>query len=139
MQHIKCQYHPPLHHTLNCLGNPQEDFEGQEEVATVSLPAKLSSLLALNRDTDKKRVAVRKILFHHNYLDMEPLLEWELKVLPIAVNWFHKAREYVGSNEGENVDARKLSAIYQFVRALPLMFLPPTKRASGKRKISEAN
>ncbi|KAL9188744.1 hypothetical protein ACHAXT_007122 [Thalassiosira profunda] len=80
------------------------------------LPETLSSLLALNRDQDKKRVAVKKILRYHSKLDMEPFLEWDLKVLPVAVAWFDRARGYAGNEEG-NVDAKKLSSIYQFARS----------------------
>jgi hypothetical protein len=68
---------------------------------------------------------------------MTPMLEWDLKVLPIAVGLFERAQEYNARDGGENnVDAKKLSVIYQFVRALPLMFIPTTtsKDTGGKRR-----
>jgi len=117
-------------HTLNDLGS------------ILHLP--INPLLTfLNRGLDKKQVAVQKILLCHANLDMEPLLEWDLKVLPLAVTWFDRARNYArddesniyAQNEESNVDARKLSAVYQFVRALPMECIP-SAAASGKRKRS---
>ena len=68
---------------------------------------------------------------------MEPFLEWDLKVLPLAVSWFDRARHSVPENSGASVDTQKLSAIYQFSKALPMMFVPPQRKATNKRKISE--
>ena len=68
-------------HTLESLGVRQE------------LPADVRSSLALNRSSeDKKQVAIKKILKHHQHFDMQPFFEWDLKVLPIAINWFERAR-----------------------------------------------
>mmetsp|Transcript_13925 Transcript_13925/g.25418 ORF Transcript_13925/g.25418 Transcript_13925/m.25418 type:complete len:392 (-) Transcript_13925:168-1343(-) len=113
-------------HTLNNLGRK------------VNLPVNLTSLLELNSGIDKRQVAVQKILRHHTHLDMEPFLEWDLKVLPLAVSWFDRARVYA-QNDESNVDARKLSAIYQFARALPIMFVPLHNKATAKGKISAIN
>jgi len=110
-------------HTLRDLG-----------VGELDLPANLSSLLELNCGADKKQVAIRHILFHHTHLDMEPFLEWDLKVLPLAVSWFDRARDYV-----HDESTMELFAIYQFARALPMMFVPPPNKASNKRTIGEVN
>ena len=61
---------------------------------------KLSSLLELNCNIDKKQVAMQKILRRHASLDMEPFLEWDLKVLPFVVSWFDRARSSVPENSG---------------------------------------
>ena len=61
-------------------------------VTSDHLPADLSSLIELNNNRDKELVAVQKILRYHPHLDMEPFLEWDLKVLPLAVSWFDRAR-----------------------------------------------
>ena len=37
-------------------------------------------------------------------------------------------------NDEVNVDSKKLSAIYQFARALPMMFVPSANKVTGKRK-----
>jgi len=114
----------------------------QRIVYTDPLPTNLRDLLRLNNCSDEEQVAVKKILRCHSHLDMEPFLEWDLKVLPLVVNWFDKARAF-SQNDGEetNVDARKLSAIYQFARAVPLMFVPSSKNASRptKRNMDEVN
>jgi len=110
-------------HTLEMIGNSE------------TLPTNLCSLLERNRNTTKEQVAVKKIIRYHPHLDMEPFLEWDLKVLPLAVSWFDKARGFSQNDDDEetNVDAMKLSAIYQFARAVPLMFVPSPKNASTKR------
>ena len=100
-------------HTLAHMKIYLEDLDIHHGGSPLRLTATLWSLLKLNCDRDKKRVAVKKILRYHSKLDMEPFLEWDLKVLPVAVAWFKRARRYAGSEEG-NVDAKKLSSIYQF-------------------------
>ena len=36
--------------------------------------------------------AMCKILTHYNHLDMKPLLQWDLKCLPLAIGWFERAK-----------------------------------------------
>jgi len=64
-----------------------------KNLEVVNLPNNLSSLLELYHGTNKNQVATQKILRHHTHLDMEPFLEWDLKVLPIAVSWVDRARD----------------------------------------------
>ena len=102
---------------------------------------KLSFFLLLNEDTNKGRVAIKKILEYHPNIDMEPLFvlnvegedERDLKALP-HVTWFERAAVAGGSG---NVDQMKLSAIYQFARAMPLLFVPAShvKLDNKKRKM----
>ena len=49
---------------------------------------------------------------------MQPLFEWDLKVLPYVVDWFERAAAYEIECEAVN-RKRKLAAIYQFVRGIP--------------------
>ncbi len=63
-----------------------------------------------NRSVDKKEVAIYKILRYHKRFDVSSLFEWELKFLPIAVNWFDSA--------GVNLDLHKIDVIYQFILAM---------------------
>lgn len=94
-------------------------------------------LLKLNKGTNKKYVAMIKILKYHPNIDMEQLFEWgpndekNLMALPYVVAWFDRAeeaaemtRDYLGEREAYNTKERKLSAIYQFALAMPLMFIP---------------
>ena len=108
--------------------------------------AKLRSLLALNKETNKRHVAIKKILVHfpHNF-DMEPLFdlslegddsERDLKALPHVISWFETAKEAIGVGRPYNLEVRKvlandlekrkISAIYQFVTAMPMLFVPAT-------------
>jgi len=95
----------------------------------------LHSLLELNWGTNKRHVAIKKILRYHPNLDMASLFELDLvdgernlKGLPRVIDWFEKAKEAVtGEDEedgGYTVEGRKLSGIYQFVHAMPLQFVP---------------
>jgi hypothetical protein len=103
-------------------------------------------LLALNLSDDKKEVAIKKVLLHHPHFDMQPFFEWELRVLPIAVAWFERARSMetgvVQSIRGvlaatgigsAAISKHRLEAIYQFIRAMPEVFEPATA-AGAKRK-----
>ena len=107
----------------------------------------LDSLLKLNEGTNKSHVAIKKIIQYQPNIDMEPLFEWnmegegerDLKALPYAVAWFNTARGAVAGNEGGesyNNDAKKLSAVYQFAKAMPLLFVPAPhiKGENNKRK-----
>jgi len=97
----------------------------------------LHSKLQMNKCENKSHVAMIKILIYHPNIDMEALFEWgsgderSLKALPYVVGWFERAEEAVDIQEG-----KRLSAIYQFALAMPLMFIPAshTKADDKKRK-----
>ena len=131
----------------------------------------LASLLNMNRDTNKSNVAIKKILkYHPRDIDMEPFFEWnmegdgerDLKALPYVVAWFERAGEAVAGtvsdseessvDEGEangkskdceryKIDKRKLTAMYQFAKAMPLLFVPTSHMKGGdnKRKRDESS
>ena len=87
-----------------------------------------ASLLSMNTHTNKSHAAIKKILKYHPNIDMEPLFQWDaegeqtLKALPHIINWFERARLAVATGvEEHNVEGRKLSAIFQFARAMPLL------------------
>ena len=107
-------------HTLNILSFGEQQ-PGQ----------KLQSLLRINADTNKSHVAIRKILCRYPDIDMEPLFQWDaegeqtLKALPHIINWFERAEVIAAADdeEGETyrINDRKLSAIFQFAKAMPLL------------------
>ena len=98
-----------------------------------NLPADFTSSLALNwLFEDKKQVAMEKILKHHRHFDMQHFFEWDLKVLPIAIEWFERARSIENVDEA-GIDKQKLGAIYQFIRTMPDV-LEPAPAAGSKRK-----
>ena len=98
------------------------------------MPADVQASLDLNRSSEnKKQVAIKKILNHHRHFDMQPFFEWDLKVLPLVVDWFESARCVENVDEA-GIDKRKLDAIYQFIRAMPDVIEPAPAAAGEKRK-----
>ena len=96
----------------------------------------LLSLLIMNEGKNKKHVAIKKILRYHTIMDMEAFFQLgsdddeekgNLKALPYLIAWFDRAREAVTESDeeggGYTVEGRKLSSIYQYVRAMPLRFV----------------
>ena len=102
---------------------------GKHYGSTGFVPGNLASLLKLN-------LAV----------DMEPLFEFDSegderkpKALPCIIDWFgRRVRE--SNEDGEvvksSIEARKLSAIFQFARAMPLEFIPSPKSGAKGSDIS---
>ena len=103
----------------------------------------LGALLQLNNITNKDHVARRKILKYHPNIDMVPLFDWnkegggerDLKALPYVIAWFERAQVVEEDGDCYGIANKKLSAIYQFAKALPLLFVPTTqlKRRMTKR------
>lgn len=91
-------------HTLSCI--------------VASLPASVFHYLHMNRGPNKRHIAMRKILQHCPHFDMTHLFEWDLKLLPVVFDWFNEARACAEINEA-NIKTRMLSAVHQFVRAMP--------------------
>ena len=55
---------------------------------------------------------------------MLPFFEWEFKVLPLVLSWLERASEYEMPEDFEpNIEERKLSTIYQFIRGMPLLYV----------------
>ena len=55
---------------------------------------------------------------------MIPFFEWEFKVLPLVLSWLERASEFEMPEEFEpNIERRKLSTIYQFVRGMPVLYV----------------
>ena len=76
-----------------------------------NVPKDIRTMLELNNGKDKSRVAANKILHAHRHLDMKPLFDRELDLLPHVVEWLDRFAE-------SRLD-HKLSLIYEFVRAMP--------------------
>ena len=91
------------------------------------------SLLFNNNRSDRKQVAIKKILRRHRRFDMKPFFEWDMKMLPSVGSWFDRARACAGNNEARSVNVRQLDAIYQFIHAMPDTFDVAPKGAKRKR------
>jgi len=131
-----------------------------EEVQGCDRWGEVASLLGCNRYMKKyAAAAINKILRYHPNIDMEPFFEMgtedserNLQGLPYVIDWFERAKEAVldisfiknGVVQGQTflyedtriplVDTRKLSAIYQFARDMPLMFVDQRVCRRSKRK-----
>ena len=104
----------------------------------------------MNRYNSPSDAARLKIIQYHPNIDMEPFFEWnmegegerDLKALPYIIAWFNKAGEMVASEglQCYHVERRKLSAIYQFAKVMPMLFVPASliKANEKKRKRDES-
>ena len=70
-------------HTLKIINGPRPRIDPTNE---------FRGLLELNHMKDKRVVAMKKVAQYHSHFDMEPLFEWDLKVLPVAICWFDGAQ-----------------------------------------------
>ena len=100
-------------HTLTCV-NSSADSDTR---------ASLQQLFVLNDRENKKQIAMIKILQHHDDFDMMPFFEWEFKVLPLMIDWFERASEIPRVSFSQHISQGKLSSIYQFVRAMPVLYV----------------
>ena len=66
---------------------------------------------------------------------MEGNGERDLKALPYVIAWFDRAGEAAGEGgERYNIGARKLSSMYQFAKAMPLLLVPFPHNKGGDNK-----
>jgi len=106
-----------------------------------ALPGHIEQYLTLNKQhDDKKKVAAIKIMqYHWRNLTMRPFFEWELKCLPVAVNWFDNVPSF--PRPRCEIEMSKLRAIYEFVRGMPVEcadgYFGRNKKGSKKRARSE--
>ena len=103
-------------HTLEFLGGGPEDNN-------YGVRQDVGFMLHLNHGKNKSLVAAEKILLVHGHLDMKPLFDRELDLLPYVVAWLE--------NFDESWLDVKLSSIFEFVRAMPMGVV---NGVSGKKK-----
>ena len=87
---------------------------------------------------------MKKILKFHPDIDMVPFFDWDseddqtLKALHY-VAWYDKAQVAVADDEEDvyNINQRRLTALFQFAKAMPMLFVPAStidKLNTKKRK-----
>jgi len=76
--------------------------------------------LGMNRWCGARNAAKSKIMHFFPDLDMVPLFQWNLKFLPLVKSWFENTTSSNDEFEA-NIRNRELSAVYQFVRGLPVL------------------
>ena len=108
-------------HTLEDLGNTRY-------VRPQELPTDLAFSLELNSSSeDKGQVAMIKIMRHHSHFNVQPFLEWELKLLPLIICWLEKATACTTEFD-EQISKMKLSCMYDFVREFPMLYVESVTR-----------
>eukprot|EP00571_Detonula_confervacea_P000254 CAMPEP_0172330308 /NCGR_PEP_ID=MMETSP1058-20130122/61333_1 /TAXON_ID=83371 /ORGANISM="Detonula confervacea, Strain CCMP 353" /LENGTH=308 /DNA_ID=CAMNT_0013047515 /DNA_START=346 /DNA_END=1272 /DNA_ORIENTATION=- len=85
-------------------------------------PDDVKSFLTPNESDDKKQVAITKILKHHSEINMQPLFEWDFKAMPLVIGFFQRAAACPQTDQVD-IKSRKLSAIYQFIRGMPSLYI----------------
>ena len=136
-------------HTLNFLKLTTPPIRNINQLPW-RMPPHMTYLLNLNKDIDKSRVAIKKILQYHPKIDMASLFEWNLdgewtlKSLPYVVSWFERAKEAAAHDEETrfvdcpvsvfDVEKRKLSAVYQVALAMPELIVPASHVKAGKKR-----
>ena len=119
------------HHTI-------EEMRFSHSNGKYEIGPRLRSLLDINSIADKYHVAKLKVILFSSNIDMSVLFEVgggedgerTIKALPHVVDTFDSASEAIRTNSKlshrneyiETVDKRKLSAIYQFTKAMPTLF-----------------
>lgn len=87
------------------------------------LPSDVVSSLDLNSsDTERKKLQLK----YHDF-DMQPFFERDFKVLPVAIDGFEAASD-CPTNLEKNIRRLKLSSIYQFIRAMPMLYVEACTR-----------
>ena len=98
-------------HTLEVIGGRYDS----------GIPSSLRQFLKLNRQ-NRFDVPICKILMSSLNTDMTPFFQWKLKLLPLVLAWFERAPSRVNLPDSiVNFKRRELSALYQFIRGLPLL------------------
>ncbi len=133
-------------HTIRWIG---------ESDATHFTPSELGRKLSENATSDKRVVAISKILRYHREYDVEHFFQWKLKFLPLVVAWFVRARPLLNSlitvliSRGDylsliiKMNKVKLSSVYKFVRGMPMLVVDgyqsqvPLRRSKRRRLLNE--
>ena len=80
---------------------------------------KLKELDIDNNDITAEGYSSFSTILHRRF-DMQFFFQWDLKMLPLAMNWFKQGR-FIQTVDEVGVGKRKLDVIYQFVRAMPMI------------------
>jgi hypothetical protein len=103
-------------HTLRSIGYA---WGGWNAVAAECCQNNIIPWLEVNKNSSTSNIAAKiKVLSCFPYLNMTPLFQWDLKLLPFVKAWFQSVE---GRGDSEPIlRSRELSAIYSFVRGMPV-------------------
>ena len=92
-----------------------------------NVPQDVKMILQLNWCQDKSRVAAAKILQAHRHLDLKPLFDRKLDLLPHVVAWLERFAD-------TRLDL-KLMSIFDFVRSMPMeVVIGVANKKKGKKR-----
>ena len=113
-------------------------------------PLEIVKYLNLNESQYHGAAAICKILHSYPDIDVTPLFEFNLEFLPLVVEWFENAKPCIIDRVNEpiwrweilhwKIEHRQLSAVYKFIRGLPLLAANgyrSQKVISKKRKLNQ--
>ena len=88
----------------------------------MDIPEDVVQYLKWNKSL-KHAAALCKILRSHPYVDVTPLFQFNLKCLPLVVEWLEKAKSYCEevNESSEAFQRRQISTVYKFIRGMPLL------------------
>ena len=93
----------------------------------LQVPSDIQILLDLNRLVNKNEVSKIKIVQHHSDFDLSNLFQWDLKALPLILEWLEAANNLPANNNWHmDYSRRKLSTLYQYARKMPSSFITDT-------------
>ena len=98
----------------------------ERETRRFQVPSDIQFLLDLNCRENKSQVSKMKIVQHHFNFDLRPLFCWNLKALPLILEWLEAASSCHRVEWPEatpDYARRKLSVLYQFSRTMPMYFV----------------
>ena len=100
-------------HTIELIGGPCDFGSPINQVHE-----RARTLLRMNENANSRDIAKCKILLYHRDLDVEPVLKWDLKFLPLMISWFGKIHE-CDMLSTTNTYCSELSVVYKFIRGMP--------------------
>ncbi len=113
-------------HTLRSIGDPRSWNTVADEYQYI-LYQLIWIWLNVNKNSSSANIAAKiKVLSCFPDLNMTPLFQWDLKLLPFVKAWFQTI-EGTGTY-ATIVRSRELSAIYSFVRGMPTWVADDCKR-----------
>jgi hypothetical protein len=108
-------------HTLRSIGDPRSwNAVADEYLYNISLWLEVNNVYSSsNKDAAKIKVLCCFLLSCLPDLNMTPLFKWDLKLLPFVKAWF---QQFITGSEtyAPIIQTRELSAIYSFVRGMPV-------------------
>ncbi len=88
----------------------------------LDIPEDVAQYLKWNKSL-KHAAALCKILRSHPDVDITPLFQFNLKCLPLVVEWLEKTKSYCEevNESSEAFQCRQISTVYKFIRGMPLL------------------